>query len=123
METKLCLDALKMALIRRQHKQPSIHHSDRGVQYASEAYRQLLKAHHIKQSMSRKVNCYDNAITETFFHTLKVECVYQQPHLQFSSQEQAIMEITDYIDKFYNNKRLHSSLDYLSPVDYETRYN
>ena len=116
LKTDLCSRALKMALIRRGFPQEIIHHSDRGVQYASTEYSKILKDNNLIQSMSRKGNCYDNAITESWFHTYKVECVKQN---QYQTKKQARIDGIDYIENFYNIKRRHSSLDYLSPVEYE----
>lgn len=96
-----------------------IFHSDRGVQYESNSIRMLLKKHGISQSMSNKGNCYDNAITETFFHTLKTELIY---HTNYETRKEAELCIFEYIELFYNRQRLHSSLNYVSPVDYEKNY-
>lgn len=116
LKTDLCCQALKMALLRRNPPVELIHHSDRGVQYASSEYRELLLKYKFSQSMSRKGNCYDNAMVESFFHTLKVECTNRKLYLnQFSAK----VDVADYIENFYNQKRKHSSLDYLSPVLYE----
>lgn len=114
----LCCRALKMALIRRRPPKELIHHSDRGVQYASSDYRQILINNNFSQSMSRKGNCYDNAIVESFMHTLKVERVNRRAYLNNLSAQ---IDVADYIDNFYNSKRRHSSIDYLSPVDYEAK--
>lgn len=116
LETDLCLGALKMALARRAKPKELIHHSDRGSQYCSLAYLDLLKKYGIQASMSRKGNCYDNAVVESFFHTLKVECVYQT---KFGSRSQARREIADYIENFYNCWRQHSTLDYMNPCEFE----
>jgi transposase InsO family protein len=112
----LCCEALQMALFRRQLPTDVIHHSDRGVQYASQEYRQVLQEHGITQSMSRKGDCYDNAMVESLMHTIKVECVHR---FQFVTKNHARKEIADYIENFYNTKRKHSALDYKSPNDYE----
>lgn len=119
LHAELCCDALEMALLRRNSPEELIHHSDRGVQYASNKYCQLLKENKFIQSMSRKGNCYDNAMTESWFHTYKVECVQQ---VQYQTRAQARLSGIDYIENFYNTKRRHSSLDYLSPIDYENNY-
>jgi transposase InsO family protein len=116
LETELCLKALKMALLRRGAPKELIHHSDRGVQYTSFLYRLLLKQNGITPSMSAPGNCYDNAVVESFFHTLKVECVYQ---FDFETRNEARREISDYIEGFYNCLRRHSALDYLNPSEYE----
>lgn len=119
MHTKLCSDALRMALVRRYYPKELVHHSDRGSQYASFEYRLILKQNGITPSMSRKGNCYDNSVVESFFHTLKVECVYQN---DFCSKKEAKKEVSNYIEQFYNNWRRHSSLDYLNPVEYENKF-
>jgi putative transposase len=95
-----------------------ISHSDRGVQYASRDYRQKLKSEGITASMSRRGNCYDNAYAESFFHTLKVELVHRR---RFKTRQEAAHAIFEYIEVWYNRRRLHSSLGYLSPVDYEAK--
>jgi transposase InsO family protein len=116
MKARLCIDALVMALSRRNPQVGLIHHSDRGVQYACEDYRDLLEREGITCSMSGRGDCYDNAVMESFFKTLKVELVYQQ---EFATRAQARLAIFEYIEAFYNRKRLHSSLDYQSPADFE----
>jgi transposase InsO family protein len=93
-----------------------IFHSDQGIQYASESFKKLLKDHGFIQSMSRKGNCYDNAITETFFHTLKTELTSR---MKYRNREEARRSIFEYIEIFYNRKRLHSAIGYCSPVEYE----
>jgi putative transposase len=104
--------ALKMALQRRPLRQPLIFHSDRGVQYACEAFRKELKGP-IRQSMSRRANCWDNAVAESFFKTLKTECIY---HYRFENTKAAALTIFEYIETWYNRKRIHSSLNYCTPV-------
>jgi transposase InsO family protein len=100
-------------------KEPSLlAHSDRGGQYASELYRGKLKQLGITQSMSRSGNCYDNAYAESFFHSLKVELIHRR---RFQTRRQAEEAIRTYIDDWYNPKRLHSGLDYQTPMDYEKR--
>jgi len=116
MKAKLVNDALLMAIWKRKPLGGLVWHTDRGSQYASDSHRALLKQHHIKQSMSRKGNCWDNAVSESFFHTLKTELVY---HLTFKTREEAKKSIFEYIEVFYNRRRVHSSNDYLSPFDYE----
>lgn len=91
-------------------------HTDRGSQYASESHRALLTLHGIRQSMSRKGNCWDNAVSESFFHSLKTELIHHQTYQTRSEAKQAVFE---YIEVFYNRERLHSANGYLSPVDYE----
>jgi len=95
---------------------PQIHHSDRGVQYASSSFRQLLDSYQVSASMSRKACCYDNAAMESFWATLKTECFHDQIPLNL---KQAQATLFDYIETFYNPIRLHSSLGYLSPIEYE----
>ena len=114
--SELVIRALRMAMTRRQNPNDLIHHSDRGSQYASKAYCELLKEFGISQSMSRKGNCYDNAMVESFFHSLKVERVRWK---NYQSRTEAVIDIKDYIEKFYNCRRLHSALDYKSPLEYE----
>jgi transposase InsO family protein len=116
METDLVSDALKMAIARRQPAEGLLFHSDRGSQYASDDYQHLLQEHKIQPSMSRKGNCWDNACTESFWATFKTELVYRQ---QYATRDQAKQSIFEYVEVFYNRKRLHSSLDYLSPEAFE----
>jgi transposase InsO family protein len=105
--SELVAAALAMALVHRRPPEGLIHHSDRGVQYASAAYRKLLEAHGVMASMSRKGYCYDNAAMEAFFSTLKVECVYRTG---FPTHQKARGEIFSYIESFYNRRRRHSAL-------------
>ena len=93
-----------------------LHHSDRGVQYACGDYQAILERHGITCSMSRSGNCYDNASMESFFKTFKVELVYQE---HYATREEARRSIYSYIEVFYNRQRLHSSLGYRSPAEYE----
>lgn len=116
MTAQLVCDALKMAIWRRRPKAGLIHHSDRGSQYASKAFRRLLKAHGFKGSMSRKGDCWDNAVVESFFGSLKQEQVQWQ---HYQTRHEAQQDILAYITMFYNTQRLHSYLDYMSPCDYE----
>lgn len=116
MKTKLVCDALKMALWQRRPKPGLIHHSDRGSQYASDAFRQLLKDNKIVGSMSRKGNCWDNAVAESFFGSLKQERVQWY---DYRTRDEARQDIVQYISMFYNSYRLHSTLDYLCPNDFE----
>ena len=117
METDLVSDALKMAL---QHRQPDgtrlLHHSDRGVQYASDTYQHLLEQHGITVSMSHRGDCYDNAMMESFWATLKTELVH---HQNYATHQQARQSIFEYVEVFYNRQRLHSSLGYVSPESFE----
>lgn len=116
LDTVLVLKALAMALLHRQPPRNLLFHSDRGVQYASADYRQALSQAGLIASMSRSGNCYDNASMESFWSTLKLELVYRRC---FASHAQARTQIFDYIETFYNRQRIHSALDYLSPVDFE----
>jgi transposase InsO family protein len=118
--TTLPLGALAMALEHRQPAKGLLHHSDRGIQYASADYRRLLRNHGVEASMSRKGNCYDNATMESFWSTLKHELVYRS---QFQNRAQARQSIFEWIEVFYNRTRLHSSLGYKSPVDFENQLN
>ena len=114
--TELPLGALQMAIRDRQPPRHLLHHSDRGTQYASTAYRQVLAQHGIRPSMSRRGNCWDNAMVESFFATLKVERVHDRTYLNL---EDVRTDLTDYIERFYNRVRRHSALEYQSPVMYE----
>jgi putative transposase len=115
-DEKLTLAALQMALDQRQPKPGLLHHSDRGTTYASGTYQDVLAQHGFVCSMSRKGNCWDNAVVESFFSTLDVECARGEV---FSSRRAARREIADYILGFYNPTRLHSFLGYLSPMEFE----
>lgn len=112
------VDALRMALQQRQLAGELLHHSDRGSQYASVDYQTLLSAHGIQCSMSRKGDCYDNAVVESFFGTLKTELIH---HRDYQTREEAKADIFEYLEVWYNRKRRHSSLGYLSPADYEAQ--
>ena len=118
--SNLVCQAFKSALRNRGYPNGVIVHTDRGSQYCSRRYQQLLQAHALRASMSGKGNCYDNAACESFFHTLKVEWVYQQT---FTSIEQARTAIFWFIEAYYNRKRKHSTLGYLSPVNFELANN
>ena len=120
LDAPLAMVALRMALNQRRHSQNLTLHSDRGTQFASAAYRQLLARHGLIASMSRKGNCYDNAFIESFWSTLKYELVY---HQRFATYAAARTAIFDYIETFYNRTRLHSSLAYLSPISFESNLN
>ena len=113
----LVLAALAMALNRRCPETGLLHHSDRGSTYASEDYQDRLEAHGVTCSMSRTGDCYDNAVMEAFFSTLKTELAGQ-----FASHGQAKRELFDYIEAFYNTRRRHSTLDYVSPAEFERRF-
>lgn len=115
--SKVSLDALQMALLKRNPEPDTLlHHSDRGIHYANKDYQQLLTQKGVRASMSRRGVCYDNAVMESFFHSLKVERVLSQ---NYHSQKEARRDLFEYIEIFYNRKRRHSSLGYVSPVEYE----
>ena len=111
---------MTMAIVHRRPGKGRLHHSDRGVQYASEDYRHLLDLHGIEASMSGKGDCWDNACAESFWSTLKTELVNNE---QYATREQARQSIFEYIEVFYNRKRLHSALGYLSPEAFEAGLN
>lgn len=115
-DTVLALEALGQALRGRRPPRGLIHHSDRGSPYASDEYRQRLAAHGIVSSMSRRGDCWDNAVAESFFATLRAELV---DHERYETRAQAIASVGDYIDRFYNPRRRHSHLGYVSPLEYE----
>jgi putative transposase len=115
----LVMKSLSMAIARKRPSPGLIHHSDRGKQYCSQDYQDLLNQFHMKVSMSRKGNCYDNAPMESFWGTLKNELIY---HHRYTTREQAIREITEYIEIFYNRQRIQARLGYLSPAAYEQEY-
>jgi putative transposase len=117
---ELVSSALRMAMARRRPPAGLLHHSDRGCQYASSAFRQLLAAHGLVCSMSRKGNAYDNAPMESFFGTLKRELVHRT---RYATRAQARTEVFEYIEVFYNRRRLHSALGYHSPADFEAKGN
>jgi putative transposase len=118
--TALVLAALQMALCHRQPPAGLIFHSDRGVQYASLEYRQALALAKMIASMSRRANCYDNAAMESFWSTLKLELIYRT---EFADQVQVRQAVFDYIEVFYNRQRLHSSLGYRTPAQFECANN
>lgn len=118
LDARLVMAALRMALLQRRPQAGLILHSDRGAQFASAAYRQLLTQHRLVASMSRKGNCYDNAFIESFWSTLKYEVVY---HHRFVTHAEARTAIFSYIETFYNRIRLHSSLAYSSPINFESQ--
>ena len=119
LHTQLVMRALMQALTRRQPEAGLHHHSDRGCQYTSTAFQQLLKEQEIICSMSGSGNCFDNAAMESFFHTLKTECVYFE---RYETRQQAKANIFEYVEVFYNNQRRHSTLGYVSPNEFEQRY-
>jgi putative transposase len=119
MDRSLVMAALSMAIGNRQPPAGLIHHSDRGSQYASHDYRAALKANGLIASMSRRACCYDNAAMESFWHTLKVELIHRRT---FQTRAEATQAIFEYIEVFYNRTRLHSSIGYISPVDFERQH-
>ena len=119
MKVSLVSDALKMAYFRRRPIKGLVHHSDRGSQYASNEYQKLLDQNGMIRSMSRKGNCWDNAVVESFFHTLKTERTNEKRYL---ARDEAKYDVIDYIEMFYNCTRLHSSIGYKSPNDFEHIY-
>jgi transposase InsO family protein len=116
MRAELVNHALSMALGQRRPAAGLIMHTDRGSQYGADSYRQLLTQHEIQASMSRKGNCWDNAVAESFFHTLKIELIYME---DFDTHEQAQTAVFEYIEVFYNRQRCHSANGYLAPLAYE----
>lgn len=121
MKTHLVLDALKHAVYRNKYTiENVILHSDQGSQYSSYEYQQFIKKYNITPSMSRRGNCYDNAVAESFFKTFKKELVRKQI---FRTRSEATSKIFEYIEMFYNSKRRHSYLGYISPNEFEKRYN
>jgi transposase InsO family protein len=119
LKTELVERALQMAFRQRQPVPGLLHHSDRGCQYTSQVYQDLLKSHQCRVSMSRVGNCYDNAPLESFFGTLKAELVY---HRHYRSRAEAKRDIFAYIEGFYNRRRRHSALGYQSPDQFENSY-
>ena len=118
MKVSLVNDALNMAILTRKPDKGLLWHTDRGSQYASYSHKDLLQKYGITQSMSRKGNCWDNAVAESFFHTLKTELVY---HETYETKAQANQSIFEYIEVFYNRERMHSTNNNLSPVEYENK--
>lgn len=116
MSRKLAINALLMAIWRRQPASGLIFHSDRGSQYCSNEFQKLLKTHGMVSSMSRKGNCWDNAVAESFFGSLKTERVFSS---NYATREEARRDIIDYIEMFYNSNRRHSYLGYVSPREFE----
>ncbi len=116
MKADLVTDALMMAIWRRGPADKLLHHSDQGSQYASDQFQRLLAAHGIACSMSRRGDCWDNAAVESFFATLKAERVDRKT---YRNRDEARADVFDYIERFYNPRRRHSTLGYLSPMDYE----
>jgi transposase InsO family protein len=117
-DTCLALEALRAALRARRPRSGLVHHSDRGSPYASADYRAVLNLHQLIASMSRKGDCWDNAVAESFFATLRAELV---DHELYATHHAASASIGDYIESFYNIERRHSFLDYLNPIEFELR--
>ncbi len=118
LSTELVIKSLLMAVVHRNPTRGIIFHSDRGSQYTSSSFREILKNYGMVQSNSSTGNCYDNAVTESFFHTLKTELTYWE---NYNTKEEAKRSIFEYIEINYNRKRLHSTLGYLSPVEFEEK--
>jgi putative transposase len=116
MRAELVNQALSLALCQRQPAAGLIMHTDRGSQYGADSYRQLLHQHGLEPSMSCKGNCWDNAVAESFFHTLKTELIYLE---EYDTHEQAQTAVFEYIEVFYNRQRCHSAIGYLAPLVYE----
>ena len=119
LRTDLPLAALTMALARRGPAPGLVHHSDRGSQYLAAAYADRLAASHLRQSVGRPGTCWDNAVAESFFATLKTELLHRHP---WPTRQQAGTAIFEYVEAFYNRQRRHSTLGYLSPAEFEARY-
>jgi putative transposase len=119
MTKQLTIDAIEQAIIKEKPNKGLIFHSDRGSQYAAYAYQDKLVSNGIRQSMSAKGDCYDNACMESFFATLKKELIHGR---RFRTRDEAKLIIIDYIETFYNAKRLHSALGYMSPIEFERHY-
>ena len=117
-DTKLALAALAMASAQRRPPRGLVHHSDRGAPYASEEYRRALTTLGIAQSMSRKGDCWDNAVAESFFATIKAELIDDE---DYATRADAVTSIGDYIERFYNVERRHSHLNYVSPIEFELK--
>mgnify|MGYP003403022003 FL=1 len=118
LRAELPLAALRMAISVQRPGSGLIHHSDRGVQYASAEYRNAMQSAGFRASMSRKADCYDNAPMESFFHTLKTELVH---HRHYATREDARRDIFAYIEGFYNRTRRHSAIGYISPIEMELK--
>jgi transposase InsO family protein len=116
---QLVINAFLMAVYHKNPGQNIIFHSDRGSQYASNEFKDILKYHHFIQSMSGAGNCYDNAMSESFFHSIKIEKIYWNV---YETREQAKQSVYEYIELYYNVKRRHSSIDYMSPKNFELKY-
>lgn len=118
MKKQLVINALQMAIFRRRPEPGLIFHSDRGSQYCSHSFQKLLIANQMKSSMSRKGDCWDNSVAESFFGSLKTERIFDSP---YSTREEAKGDVIDYIEMFYNSNRRHSYLGYLSPAEFEQK--
>ena len=119
MKREIVIKALLMAVWRRQPTSNVIVHSDQGSQYTSEDYQAFLKANNLTSSMSRRGHCLDNAVAESFFHSLKTERVKRKI---YATRDEARTDLFDYIEVFYNRVRLHSHLGHQSPEEFEVRY-
>jgi len=119
LDRELTVAALQMALLHRQPLPGVLHHSDRGTQYASTEYRTALRTHGLTASMSRRGDCWDNAVAESFFATFKVELVYET---DWATRDAATRDIFEFIEVWYNRERRHSSLGYCTPVEYEEKH-
>jgi transposase InsO family protein len=117
LDAEIAVKPLEMAIANRGHHMGLIHHSDRGKEFACRVFRAALEAHKIAQSMSRKADCWDNAVVESFFKTLKTEIGTKV----FNTRREAEAAIFDWIEVFYNRQRIHSTLGYLSPTVYEAK--
>lgn len=117
--SELSVRALEVAVQHRRPIQPVLFHSDQGVQYSSDMFKSVLNKHNITASMSRRCNCHDNAVTERFFRSLKSERVNYR---QYKTRDEAMKDIAEYIEPFYNQKRRHSTMGNLSPAEYEQKY-
>ena len=119
LDASLAVDALQMAIDQRSPPAGLLHHSDRGVQYAADAFQELLERHGVVPSMSGRGNCYDNAVQESFFHTLKTELCH---HEHYRTRAEARGSVFEYIEVFYNRRRLHSTIGNLSPAAFERQH-
>jgi len=119
LEARIVIKSFQQALIHRKPCKGLLHHSDRGVQYTSNGFQEIANRNRVKLSMSDKGHCYDNAVAESFFHTLKSELV---DCFCYKTREEAANSIFEYIEAFYNRKRRHSTLGYISPVEFEKMY-
>lgn len=120
LKTTIVKEALNAAILMRGCAKGVVFHSDQGIQYASRDFRELLERHGFIQSMSDKGNCYDNALVESFFHSLKVEEIHPR---EFFTREELTVRVFQWIECFYNRRRLHSSLGYKSPLEFEMQLN